>query len=302
MILFLSGGTGTPKLLQGAMRVLKEENIAVIVNTAEDVIVLNQYVSPDIDTVLYTFSGKIDEERWYGVKGDSFITHEALLSLGVKEILKIGDIDRAVKIQKTILLSELSLSEAVEFQRKAMGIRAKIIPMSNDAVKTKIVTENGEMTYHEFWVENRGRPRVLDIYFEGINSAKAPEEAISCIKNAEKIVIGPSNPITSIMPILSVREIGREIKRKKAVAVSPIIGKSAVSGPLNAFMSAKGYEISCYGVAQIYKDYIKKIIVDEKDYEFKKKIEEMGIECELFPILMKTMEDKVEVAKKVIED
>ncbi|MDO5836532.1 MAG: 2-phospho-L-lactate transferase CofD family protein, partial [Methanobacterium sp.] len=150
MISILSGGTGTPKLLQGMVKLVNPEDITVIVNTVENDYFSGVYVAPDLDTVLYTLAGIINEDTWYGVKDDSFITHDRLKEIGCPETLKIGDRDRAMKIQKTLLMKDNLLSKAVDIQRKELGIKSNIIPMSNQESHITITTDLGEMEFHEF--------------------------------------------------------------------------------------------------------------------------------------------------------
>ena len=150
MITILSGGTGTPKLLQGIVKVADPKELRVIVNTLENNYFSGVYVAADIDTVMYTLSGIINNETWYGIKDDTFITHETLKEIKCPETLKIGDKDRAIKIQKTLLMEKYPLSMVVDIQRKALGIESEIIPMSDEKSKIVIVTDNGEMEFHEF--------------------------------------------------------------------------------------------------------------------------------------------------------
>ena len=155
MITVLSGGTGTPKLLQGIKEIVNPEDLTIIVNTLENDYFAGVYVSADIDTVLYTMTDMINDELWYGVKGDTFTTHERLEEIGCPELLRIGDIDRATKIQKTLLMQEYSLEESVDIQAKKMGIKSKIIPMSNENSEIKIVTDIGELEFHDFLIKHQ---------------------------------------------------------------------------------------------------------------------------------------------------
>ena len=163
MITVLSGGTGTPKLLQGIKEVVNPKDLTIIVNTLENDYFSGVYVSADIDTVLYTMSDMINDEFWYGVKNDTFITHERLEELGCGELLRIGDIDRATKIQKTQLMEKYGLAKAVEIQAKNMGIDSKIIPMSEEDSEIKIITDIGELEFHDFLIKHQSEPEVLDV-------------------------------------------------------------------------------------------------------------------------------------------
>ncbi|MFQ5974722.1 MAG: 2-phospho-L-lactate transferase [Candidatus Hydrothermarchaeales archaeon] len=305
MITILSGGTGTPKLLQGIKEVVNNEDITVIVNTAEDKWLSHGYFSPDIDTVLYTLADKIDDSYWYGIKGDTFKTHETLRKLGYNEVFKIGDMDRAVHIQRGKLIKDgLSLSEAIDIQRKALGVKARVMPMTDARVETVVKTLKKDMDFHEFWVANKGELEVLDVNYKGISKALPFNGAIGAIKKADRIIIGPSNPITSILPILSLKGMPQELKRKKnrCIAVSPIIGDRPLSGPAGKLMTAKGYGTNSVNVAKIYKGLITKFVIDnlEKD-SILEQINKLEIECLKTNTIMDSLEDKIKLAKFLIK-
>ncbi|WP_457612831.1 2-phospho-L-lactate transferase [Methanocaldococcus sp.] len=303
MITVLSGGTGTPKLLQGLKRVVDSKNLSIIVNTGEDTWIGDLYLSPDVDTVLYTLSDLINEETWYGVKGDTFYTHNQLKMLGFDEVLKIGDRDRALKMHKTYYLKRgYKLSEVIEMERKALNIDAKVIPMTDDKVETKILSKiEGKvdlLKFHDFWVKRKGEVEVLDVIYENSIYAKPCSEAINAIKNSEFVIIGPSNPITSIGPILSLEGIKEELKDKKVIVVSPIVGNSAVSGPAGKLMKVKGYDVSVKGIYEYYKDIIDVLVIDSKDKDI---AGEIPCEILITNTIMKTIDDKIRLAKNIIE-
>ena len=204
MITVLSGGTGTPKLLQGIKEIVDPSDLSIIVNTLENDYFAGVYVSADIDTVLYTMADMINEEFWYGVRNDTFTTHERLEELSCPELLRIGDIDRATKIQKTLLMQNHSLQESVDIQAGHMGITSKIIPMSNENSEIKIITDIGELEFHDFLIKHQSEPEVLDLKFSEVAPA---EGLIDTIRNSDAVIIGPSNPITSILPILSIKAL-----------------------------------------------------------------------------------------------
>ena len=346
-VCILSGGTGAPKLIQGLKEILPEEDISVIVNTGEDTMVGDLYLSPDVDTVLYTLSNQINEDTWYGVKEDTFITHNTIKEFESKddstfgENLRIGDKDRALKMHKTHYINKgYPLSEIIKIEKELFGIKANIFPMTDDNVKTKILINenlpnnfqgklsdrseasipkseicelpNGSNKYlidfHDFWINRRGNANVIDIFYENSNYAGAPREALASIKNSDIIIIGPSNPITSIAPILSIRDIRDTIieSNKPVVAVSPIVGDGAVSGPAGTLMKAKGYPVSAEGVYKFYNDLainINTMILDNSD---KSRIKNIELELNNSNIIytntiMKTIEDKINLAKSVLE-
>jgi len=297
MITVLSGGTGTPKLLQGMKEIISPSKITVIVNTVENDYFSGLYVAPDVDTVLYTLADLINENTWYGIKNDTFITHEMLNKLGCPELLRIGDRDRAFKIQKTLLLKNYTLSEAVDIQRKALNIKSRIIPMSDEPSNIKIITENGPMSFHQFLVKEKSEPEVIDIQYNTVNPAPG---VIDAIKNSEMVVIGPSNPITSIGPIISTKGIKKTLKKAYVVAVSPIAGGVPFSGPAAKFMKALGYEVSSIGVCRIYADFLDKFVIDEKDSYLKKEIEKLIKEVIITNTNMKNFKDKIRLARIIL--
>ncbi len=262
-MLVLSGGTGTPKLLQGLKEVA---DFWVVVNTAEDVWVSGNKICPDIDSVIYALAEVIDDEKWWGIKNDTFRTHERLKALGMDEGMRIGDLDRATHILRSeVLRKGGSLVDATKAVARAYGVKQEVFPMCEEEVSTIIVSNEGEMHFQEFWVLKKGEPEVKDVYFKGIETAKIPEEVKKKLDKEQEVLIGPSNPITSIMPILSVEDFRERLRNKKVVAISPIVGKSAVSGPAAKLMRAKGYEVSARGVAEVYADFLNLLVVDEVD-------------------------------------
>ena len=298
MICVLSGGTGTPKLLQGIKEVVNPEDLSIIVNTLENDYFSGVYVSADIDTVLYTMADMINDELWYGVKNDTFITNERLAELSSPELLRIGDIDRATKIQKTLLMQNHSLEESVDIQARHMGIDSKIIPMSNEDSEIKILTDIGELEFHEFLIKHQCEPEVKDIVFSKVAPAGS---VIDTIKNSDAVIIGPSNPVTSIMPILSLKGVKEALKSTHVVAVSPIIGNDSVSGPASKFMKALGIEVSSLGVAELYKDFLDVMVIDEKDENLKDSIGEIINKVIITNTIMNSSDVKINLTKKILE-
>ncbi len=293
MLCVLSGGTGTCKLLQGLEKV---QEFAVIINTGEDVWVSGNKLCPDVDSVIYSLAGIIDTEKWWGVKDDTFTTHNRMKYLGFDEGLAIGDMDRALHITRSDFLRKgYTLTQAIRTIKDQLGIEAELLPMCEEDVFTYIITPQGEMHFQEFWVKRRGEPDVLDVVIKGVDRADATPEVINAIRDSDAVVIGPSNPVTSIMPILSVKDVKKELEEKKVVAISPIIGKKAFSGPAEKLMWAKGYDITPTGVADCYQDFLDILVVDETDRELEGNYE--GIRVVSAPTIMKNREDAVKLAE-----
>lgn len=300
----LSGGTGTPKLLQGLARLVEREKLSVIVNTAEDVEVSGLYVSPDLDTVMYTLAGIVNEETWYGIRGDTFVCHEMLGRLGEPELLRIGDRDRAVKLRRTLGLKQgKPLSDVTRELCEQLGVRARVLPMSDDRIRTCVETEAGTMSFHEFWVRRRAADKVKGVSFEGVEEAKPAPGVLEAIKKAKTIIIGPSNPVTSIGPILAIEDIREEIirNRERVLAVSPIVGNAAVSGPAGALMQGLGYKVSPLGVARIYRGIIGTLVLDRNDGASARAVEEFGINAAFADLLMPDVASRVRLAREVLE-
>ena len=298
MITVFSGGTGTPKLLQGLKEIVNPKDLTIIVNTLENDYFSGVYVSADVDTVLYTMSDMINDEFWYGVKGDTFITHERLCELGCQELLRIGDIDRATKIQKTQLMKKYGLAKAVEIQAENMGIESKIIPMSNEESDIKLITDMGELEFHDFLIKHQSQPEVLDIKFSSVAPA---DGVVDAIKNSEAVIIGPSNPITSISPILSLEGVREALKDTYVVAVSPIIGSDSVSGPASKFMKALDIEVSAVGVASLYEDFLDNFIIDDKDVDKKQQLNQIVNKVTVTNTIMNNLGAKKNLAQIIMD-
>jgi len=293
VICFFSGGTGTPKLLRG-MKGLYD--FAVVVNTAEDVWVSGNKVCPDIDSVIYTLADVIDDKRWWGIKNDTFTTHEMLRNLGCDEALMIGDRDRATHIFRSKLLKTgYTLTSATRELRKCFGVQQEILPMCEEDVATKVITPEGELHFQEFWVKQKGESEVIDVVFRGIEMARMTKDVKKTIDGSKAVVIGPSNPVTSIMPILSVKNVKKLLRRKPVLAVSPIIGSKPVSGPAGKLMNAKGYDVSPSGVVDCYSDFLDAIVVHEGDDVAG------GVDAFRTNILMKSREDERRLAKFILD-
>ena len=275
----------------------------MIVNTAEDLEVSGLYVAPDLDTVTYTLAGIVNEETWYGIRGDTFACHELLGILGEKELLRIGDRDRAVKLRRTLLLRRgKTLSEATRELCKSLVVRANVMPMSDDRVQTRIETNAGTLGFHKFWVVRHGDDKVKGVSFKGIENAKPAPGVLNAIEKAKAILIGPSNPVTSIGPILAIAEIREAIvqKRERVLAVSPIVGNSAISGPAGALMQGLGYEVSPLGVARMYQGVVGTLVLDRGDEGHARAVQALGINTAFADLLMPNLSSRIGLAREVL--
>ena len=301
MITVLSGGTGSVKLVRGLARTSKED-IAIIVNVGDNVWMHGLYVCPDVDTILYGLAGILDEERGWGIKGDSFHFLEQMKLLGEDVWFKLGDKDLATHILRTRLIKEgLSLSEATDIIRIKLGVRQKVLPATNEPVETYVITEVGKLHFQEFWVKRGGRDRVLGVEYKGAEYAKPAPEVLDSIARARRIIICPANPITSIGPILAIPSVKEELTRaKEVVAVSPIIGSEAISGPAGRLMKGLGIDVSSVGVANLYSEFLDVMVIDEEDVKLKERIEELGIKVFTTRILMRGREDEERLARLLI--
>jgi LPPG:FO 2-phospho-L-lactate transferase len=277
----------------GLKRVIPEEEINVIVNTAEDIWVSGNRISPDVDAVMYALAGIIDESRWWGIKDDTFLTHETLKRLGHDEMMMIGEKDRATHIIRSELLrGGMSLTEATARLSSMLGVKAKILPMTDDDVRTMIRTPDGTIHLQQFWVGMYGKPEIEDVYFDGIEDAKPTDKVLNMLSEEETVLIGPSNPISSIFPILGL--VGDELKDKFTIAISPIIGDRPISGPAGKMMRAKEIEISARGIFECYKEFLDVLIIDERDDS-----EIDGLRVLKTDTMMVNVERSIELAKFV---
>ncbi|MDA4116212.1 MAG: 2-phospho-L-lactate transferase [Thaumarchaeota archaeon] len=303
-VVVLSGGTGSAKFLRGLQKV---SSFTVVANVGDNAWFHGLYVCPDIDTVTYTLAGIADSQRGWGIKGDEFKALGQLKLLGAKDTwFNIGDKDMATHLLRTSLLRDgRSLTEATSIIARSLGVRRwTILPSTDQHVETRIMTaEMGEMHLQEFWVRERGRPTPTGVRYMGSRRARMTEEAARSIASAERIVFAPANPITSIMPILSIGGLRDALHKAKArkLAVSPMVGEGSFSGPAAGLMVARGLKPTSEGVARLYKDVVDAIIVDESDRAQADAIGKMGVSCRLTSTLMRTAGDEERLAKVAME-
>lgn len=300
MITALAGGVGAARFLQGLVKVVPEEEITVIVNTGDDIELYGLHISPDLDIVMYTLAGVVDEEKGWGVRGDTFHCLDMLRRYGHETWFNLGDKDFATHIYRTHLLrSGLSLSEATKTLCQNLGLKVKILPMTDDKFETKIVTLRGTMHFQEYLVKRKAQYEVIDVLFEGAKEAKPAPGVVDSILNAEAVIICPSNPIVSIGTILSLKGIKNAVEETEAkvAAVSPIVGGSPVKGPADKLMRGLGLDVSAYAVADLYRDFLDAFVIDQVDRTEKEQIERLGLRVVVTDSIMRSLEDKVRLAR-----
>tara|TARA_Y100000590_G_scaffold228669_1_gene257996 strand:+ start:1325 stop:2257 length:933 start_codon:yes stop_codon:yes gene_type:complete len=302
-VLALAGGVGGAKLVLGLSKILKPEELSIVVNTADDDVFHGLHVSPDVDTVMYALAGLTNETTGWGIKGDTFRTLSALKKLGNEDWFQLGDLDLATHIKRTSLLhSGKSLSQATDHLARKLGISHRVIPMSDDPVKTKAITESEELDFQDYFVRKKCEPAITGIRFDGINNAKPSEKFIEAISEAETIIICPSNPIVSIPPILELSGITELISNfhGKTIAVSPIIGKKALKGPAGKMMMELNEDVSSLGVAKRYVGICDLFVIDNTDIKEAPDIEELGINVHITSTIMNSQKDKITLAKNLL--
>lgn len=283
---------------------MPQENITIIVNTGDDIELYGLHISPDPDIIMYTLAGIVDEEKGWGIQGDTFNCLDMIQKYGLETWFKLGDKDIATHIYRTQLLKNgFPLNEITKKLCKTLMLKTKILPMTNKKVAPQIITNAGKMHFEEYLVKRGAKDKVLDVIFESPESAYPAPGVIESIKNADGVIVCPSNPIVSIGPILTVKKIREALKETAAniVAISPIVGGAAIKGPADKLMRGLGLEVSAYSVAFLYRDFLDIFILDEVDRAEQKKIEKLGVKAITANTVMRSLEDKVELARLALE-
>ena len=266
MITFLSGGTGTPKLLRGMQKIMDRHEIAVVVNTAEDIWISGNHISPDVDTVMYLFAGILNTDTWWGIRNDTFTTHDETTKLGIDEFIAVGDKDRAVHIARgEMMRNGMRLTNATKILCERFGVRETVLPMTDTEVTTQVMTDLGLIHFQEYWIRAKGKIDIQKVVRSFDEPPVATEEVLTTIEASDVVVIGPSNPITSIYPILSCDKLQPALRDKFVIAISPFIGHAPVSGPAGALMEAAGYEPSAIGTFNCYRGIPDVFVQDIRD-------------------------------------
>jgi LPPG:FO 2-phospho-L-lactate transferase len=304
VIVALAGGTGAAKLLRGLARVTEPSRLFIVGNTGDDLDWWGLRVSPDLDSVAYALAGLLDARRGWGVRDDTFHCLEAMHRLGRETWFRLGDSDLATHLHRTLLLrAGNSLSAATRAIVDALGVTARLVPMSDDSVRTELRTGGGWLGLEEFFVRERCGPEVLEVAYRGAEAARPAPGVLEALEAAEAVVVCCSNPVTSIGPILAVPGIADALCRTPApvVAVSPIVGGRPVSGPAAKLLAARGLEVSPLGVAQAYQPWLDALVVDERDAAHAGALEREGVRPVVTDALMPDGAAEARLARVVLE-
>lgn len=299
----LAGGTGAAKLLRGLARVLDARDLTVIVNTGDDAEIWGLHVSPDLDTVCYTLAGVIDERKGWGLVDETFHALDQIARFGEPVWFNLGDRDLATHLHRTRLLREGgTLTEVTRAIAQALHVTATVLPMSDQAVRTRILGPDGWLAFQEYFVREKAQVEVRAVNYAGAPSARPAPGVLDALRTADAVLVCPSNPITSIGPILAVPGVVEGLRATEAVvvAVSPIVGGDAVSGPAGRLMAGAGLPVSATGVARAYGGWLDVLVFDERDRALAAEIQAAGAAAVPAPTMMSSREAEVTLARHVL--
>lgn len=299
----LAGGVGAAKLLRGLCRIVSPRNLLIIGNTGDDLEAYGLHISPDLDIVMYTLAGVVDESKGWGIKKDTYHVLHMLRRLGFETWFRLGDRDLATHIIRTDLLTEgATLTEVTAQLCEKFGVKSRLVPMTDQKVRTKIVSGDQIIDFQEYLVKNEMKNEVTDVLFHGADDARPAPGMIEALSQADRIIVCPSNPILSIGPMLAIPKIRKAILQRKAesVAISPIIAGKTLKGPADKILLSMRYEASVLGVAKYYRGLVDRIIIDRADAAQKARIEKQGLKVTVADTVMKCLEDSVDLARVVL--
>jgi LPPG:FO 2-phospho-L-lactate transferase len=306
LVTALSGGVGGAKLVLGLSKILRPGELTVIGNTGDDFELFGLHISPDLDIVMYTLAGIVDEQKGWGVSGDTFNILDAMNRYyGLEKWFSLGDRDMATHIYRTSLLAKgHSLSETTAMLCSALGVNdVRMLPMTDDRVQTRVRIQDGSaIHFQDYFVRRSRTDTVTGVFFEGSNTARPAKGVIESIAKSDMIVICPSNPVASIGPILSIRRISEALEKSSCpvVAVSPIIQGKPLKGPADKFMQSIKLDVSASGVARFYRQIIDYIVIDNVDASLEEEIGSMGVRVIIANTIMNTLEDKTRLARAIL--
>ncbi len=304
MITALAGGVGASKLLEGLSRAMPPEDLTIIVNTGDDIELFGLYIAPDLDIVTYTLAGVVNPAMGWGVAGDTFHCIDDLVRLsGGERWFNLGDRDLATHIFRTQMLREgHPLSEIADRVRLTLGVKSRILPMTDTHTPTTILTDDGPLHFQEYLVKRRANVPVKGIRFENIASARPAPGVAEAIMQAEAIIICPSNPLISIGPILAVPGLRALLKETQATvaAISPVVGGASLKGPTDRMLAELGMEVSATQVARLYADILDVYIIDYQDEQAQAQIAELGLKVFVTNTVMSGPEEKLALAEAAL--
>ena len=305
MIVALAGGVGAARFLEGLIRVVPQREITIIGNVGDDTDVHGLHVSPDLDIVTYTLAGLVDPVKGWGIKGDTFHSQKLLQRYGYKTWFNIGDYDLATDLYRTEQMRRgKKLSTVTANVVSRLGLHVTLLPSTDDLFQTYVLTGGSRMHFQEYMVKRQTKPKVRDVLFKGSDSARPSSHVIQSMNEATGIIVCPSNPIVSIGAILAVKGIREALRKTKAsiVGISPIVGGKTIKGPADKLMKSLGVEASALGVAEYYMDFLDVLIIDRVDAQLAPDIRSLGIKPVVTQTLMRTMADKVHLARKAMSE
>lgn len=302
----LAGGIGAGKFLRGLVQVVPAEDVTVIVNTADDIVLHGLHVSPDLDSVMYWLAGLMDRERGWGIAHETFRTTDRLRDLAADgSWFGLGDLDMATHLLRSALISDgATLAEATEVLTQRCGVASRLLPMSNDPVATMITTGDGTVLhFQEYWVRRGGADPVASVDYRGATEAAPSPDVIRSIGAADAIVICPSNPVASVLPILAVPGIREALasRRDHVVGVSPIIGGAPVRGMADKLMPAAGYEVTASEAARCYEGLIGGWVMDERDAALTARVEATGVRVAVTDTIMEDDTSSASIAQTALD-
>ncbi len=305
MITVFAGGVGASRFLQGLVQAVDPADVTVISNTGDDVEMFGLHVSPDTDIVLYALAGAVNPETGWGLAGDTFAVVDQLQRFGYERWFNLGDRDLAMAIHRTRLLHEgTPMHEVVAGLARAWGVGCQVIPMANEPIRTKVYGPDGEIDFQEYMVRMRTEVEVRSIAFAGADTARPAPGVVEAIRDAEAVILAPSNPFVSIGPILAVPGVRDALASTAAVraAISPIIAGQVVKGPAAKMLQSLGHEVSAVGVAAVYRGLIDLMVIDEQDRALAPRVEALGMRCHVTDTMMTSAERKAELAAEVVRE
>ncbi len=331
MLAVLAGGVGAARLLTGVVQVVDPSEVVAIVNTGDDMTLHGLYISPDVDTVLYTLAGLHNPATGWGLATESWVTMSELERLGGETWFRLGDRDLATHLYRTQRLADgVALHQVTDEIARARGVVVRVLPMSDDAVRTRLVLAEDaggvddvgvddvgvddvgavgtigagtEIAFQQYFVRLRHAVAVRSVRFEGASAARPAPGVLDAIGEAETVVVSPSNPVVSIGPILAVPGVRKALvdRREQVVAVSPIVAGAALKGPADRLLTELGYEASVVGVARVHAEWVGTLVIDEQDAHLKDAVEAEGVRAVVAPTIMSSTQIAASLATVVLD-